>query len=116
LKCFVRLLFKPNSGFWMAFMFQGRSIVSWRWRTFTVTKHQQNDRKCWKNSRAPPRRPLPNNPWARRYHWYQLWSLPGDLNRKFEHVPHCCEVRSPTLDKWTKAVVHKHVSSATRDG
>jgi hypothetical protein len=29
----------------------------------------------------------------------QLWSLPGDLNRKFEHAPHCCEVCSPPLDK-----------------
>jgi hypothetical protein len=30
--------------------------------------------------------------------------LPGDLNRKFEHAPHCCEVCSLTLDKWSKAV------------
>jgi transposase len=29
----------------------------------------------------------------------QLWSLPGDLNRKFEHAPHCREVCSPLLDK-----------------
>jgi hypothetical protein len=29
----------------------------------------------------------------------QLWSLPGDLNRKFEHAPHCREVGSPPLDK-----------------
>jgi hypothetical protein len=29
----------------------------------------------------------------------QLWSLSGDLNRKFEHVLHCCEVRSSTLHK-----------------
>jgi hypothetical protein len=34
----------------MAFMFQGRSSVSWRRRMFRVTKHQQNDRnfeKIW---------------------------------------------------------------------
>jgi hypothetical protein len=40
-----------------------------------------------------------NNPWARRHRWDQLWSLPGDLSRKFEHAPHCREVCSPTLDK-----------------
>jgi hypothetical protein len=34
-----------------------------------------------------------------RHHWAQLWSLPGDLNRKYEHVPHCREICSPTLDK-----------------
>jgi hypothetical protein len=32
----------------MAFMFQGWSSVSWRWWTFSVNKHQQYDRKCWK--------------------------------------------------------------------
>jgi hypothetical protein len=30
---------------------------------------------------------------------HQLWSLPGDRNRKFEHAPHCREVCSPPLDK-----------------
>jgi hypothetical protein len=73
----------------MAFTFQSRSSVNWRWRTFRVIKHQQNDRKCWKNSRTHPQRPLLNNPWARRHCWDQLGSLPRDLNRKFEHVPHC---------------------------
>jgi hypothetical protein len=34
----------------------------------------------------------------RRHRWDQLWSLP-DLNRKFEHAPHCREVCSPPLDK-----------------
>jgi hypothetical protein len=34
--------------FWMAFAFQSRSNVSWRWRMFRVTKHQLNDRKCSK--------------------------------------------------------------------
>jgi hypothetical protein len=74
-KCFMRLwriLFKPDSGFPMAFTFQGRSSVSWRWRTFRATEHQQNDRECWKNSRTHPRRPSPNNPWARRHRWDQL--------------------------------------------
>jgi hypothetical protein len=41
--------------------------------------------------------------------------LPGD-NRKFEHAPHCQEVCSLTLDKLSKAVVHKRVSWATREG
>jgi hypothetical protein len=35
--------------------------------------------------------------WACRFHWDQLWSSPGDLNRKFEHAPHCHEVYSPTM-------------------
>jgi hypothetical protein len=30
------------------------SRVSWSWRTFGPTKHKQNDRKCWKNSRTHP--------------------------------------------------------------
>jgi hypothetical protein len=30
----------------------------------------------------------------------QLWSFPGDLNRKFEHALHCREVCSLPLDKW----------------
>jgi hypothetical protein len=51
-----------------------------------VTKH---DRKCWKNLRTHHRRPLSNNTWVRRHRWDKLWSLPGDLNRKFEHAPHC---------------------------
>jgi hypothetical protein len=25
----------------------------------------------------------PNNPWARRHLWDQLWRLSGELNRKF---------------------------------
>jgi hypothetical protein len=48
---------------------------------------------------------LPNNPWACRHRWDQLWSLPGDLNRKFEHVPHCREVCSPTLESVTNNMV-----------
>jgi hypothetical protein len=49
--------------------------------------------------RTQPRRPSPNNPWARRHRWDQLWSLPGDLNRKSEHTPHCSFItttRPPT--------------------
>jgi hypothetical protein len=42
-------------------------------------EHQQNHRKCWRNSRIHPRRPSPNYPWACRQCWDQLWSLPGDL-------------------------------------
>jgi hypothetical protein len=47
----------------------------------------------------------PNNPWAHRHHWDQLWSLPGDLKNKFEHAPHCHKVCSLTLGKWSKAAV-----------
>jgi hypothetical protein len=72
--------------FWLPFMFQGWSSVSWRWRTFRATKHQHNARKCWKNLRIHPQRLSSNNPWAHRHRWDQLWSLPEDLNRKFEHA------------------------------
>jgi hypothetical protein len=47
--------------------------------------------------RTHPRRLSLNKPWARRHWWDQLWSSPGDLNRKFEDAPHCREVCSPTL-------------------
>jgi hypothetical protein len=36
--------------FEMVFTFQCQLSVSWRWRTFRAIKHQQNDRKCKKNS------------------------------------------------------------------
>jgi hypothetical protein len=72
----------------MAFTFQGWSSVSWRW-TFRVTEHEPDDKKCLKNLRTHPQRPSPNNPWACRHRWDQLWILPGDLNRKFGHAPHC---------------------------
>jgi hypothetical protein len=110
---FWRTFFKSDRGFWMTFTFQGRSSVSWRWRMFWETKHQQNDRKCWKNSRTHPRRPSLNNPWVRKHCWDQLWSSP-DLNRKFEHAPYCREGYSPTLDKWSKAAARKRVSYERR--
>jgi hypothetical protein len=52
-----------------------------------------------KNSKTHPQRLSPNNPFARRHHWDQLWSLPVNLNRKFEHVLHCHEVCSLNVDK-----------------
>jgi hypothetical protein len=66
--------------------------------------------------RTHPQRPSPSNPWARRHHWDQLWSLLGDLNRKFEHALHCREACSPPLEKWSKAVARKCVSWAMREG
>jgi hypothetical protein len=72
----------------MAFTFQGWSSANWRRLTFKATKHQQNDRECWKNSRTHPWRQSLNNPWARRRRWDQLWSFSGDLNTKSEHEPH----------------------------
>jgi hypothetical protein len=89
---FWRTFFKLDSGFWMKFMFQSWSIVSWKWQTFRVTKHQQNNRRCGKNSTTHPRGPSSNNPWAHRHSLDQLWCFPGDFNRKFEHVNHCHEV------------------------
>jgi hypothetical protein len=72
--------------------------------------------KMLKNSRTHPWRLPLSNPSARRHCWDQLWSLPGDLKRKFEHVLHYCKVCSPTPDKWSKAVAHKRVSWAMREG
>jgi hypothetical protein len=115
LKCFVRTFCRLDSSFWMALTFQGQSSVSWRWWTFRTTKHQQNDRKYWKNLRSHSWRPFLNNPWALRHRLDLLQCLPGDLNRKFEHAQHCCEVCSPTLDKWSKAAARTCVSWATRD-
>jgi hypothetical protein len=56
-EAFGEHFFRSDSGFWMVFTFQGQSSVSLRWRRFRATKHQQNDRKCWKISR--------NHPWRR---------------------------------------------------
>jgi hypothetical protein len=97
----------------MILMFQGWLSVSWRWRMFRATKHQQNDRKCWKNLRTHPWRPSPNNPWVRRHRWDQLWSLP-DLNRKSEHALQCCEICSPILHRWSNAAEHTRVLSYVR--
>jgi hypothetical protein len=44
------------------------------------------------------------------------YGVAGDLNRKFEHAPHCRKVCSPTLNKWSKAVTCKRVSWAMREG
>jgi hypothetical protein len=113
-EAFRERFFKADSGFWMALMFQGWSSVSWRWRTFRATKHQQSNKTCWKNVRTHLRRPSPNNLWANRHCWDQLWSLPGDLNRKFEHALPCREVSSLNLDKWSKGAVYTCVLSYER--
>jgi hypothetical protein len=39
-----------------------------------------------------------------------LMEFARDLNRKFEHAPHCHDVCSPTRDKRSKAAAHKRVS------
>jgi hypothetical protein len=60
LQCFVRLLeniLLARQRFLNDI--QVSKSVSWRWWTFRVTKHQQNDRKCWKNLRTHPRKPSP---------------------------------------------------------
>jgi hypothetical protein len=80
---FWRTCFKPESGFWMAFTFEGRLSIVCRWRTFRTTKHQQKRQKMFKNLKAHPRWLLPNNPWASRHCWEQLWSLPGDLTENW---------------------------------
>jgi hypothetical protein len=72
----------------MAFMFQGRSSASWRWQTLRATKHQQNDRKCWKNSRTHPWRPSLNNPWTRRHvgFSYGVWQEILTENLNMRHI------------------------------
>jgi hypothetical protein len=67
-----------------------------------------------KNSRTRQWRLSPNNPWAHRHCWDHLRSLPGDLNRKFEHASHCHEVCSPTICKWSKAVVRSKAPVSKR--
>jgi hypothetical protein len=57
-EAFCRTLFKPDTGFWMTFMFQGGSSVSWSWK-FRVTKHRQKYRKCCKDLRPDPWRLSP---------------------------------------------------------
>jgi hypothetical protein len=44
------------------------------------------------------------------------WSLPKDLNRKFDCIPHRHEICSLSLDKWPQAAMSKCMSWATRDG
>jgi hypothetical protein len=92
---------KYSLGWTVVFEWQGQSSISWRWWMFRATKDQQNDRKCWKNSRTRPRILSPNNPWARRHCWDQLWNLPGDLKRKFECALHCSimTMRPPTCPR-----------------
>jgi hypothetical protein len=68
--------------------------------------------KMLKNLRTLPQRLSLNNPWARRHHWDQLWSV-SDLYRKSEHSPHCHEVCSPTL-QMIKAAACKCVFSYER--
>jgi hypothetical protein len=55
-----------------------------------------------------------NNSWARRHSWDCLWSLPRDLNRRFEQALCYCEVGSLTRDKWSKAAAGKRVLSYER--
>jgi hypothetical protein len=50
-----------------------------------------------KNSRIHLWRPSLNNPWILRHRWDQLWSLPGDLNRKSEHASHCSFIMAMCL-------------------
>jgi hypothetical protein len=35
--------------------------------------------------------------------------LPRDLERKFEHGPHCREVCFPTFDRWSEFVINNYV-------
>jgi hypothetical protein len=50
-----------------------------------------------KISRTYQRRPSPNNQWVRRHRRDELWSLSGNLSRKFEHLPHCSFITTTRL-------------------
>jgi hypothetical protein len=83
---FWRTFFKLGSCILVPFTFPDWSSFSWRWRTFRATKHRQKERK-WRNLIAHPWRLSMNDPWAHGRHWNQFFSSPGDVNKKFEHVP-----------------------------
>jgi hypothetical protein len=116
LKCFVRLS-KDN-------ILQARQrfcnsvhvsrLVECQSKMVNVQGDQEpaKSRKCGRNWRNLPRRPLLNNPWVHRHRGDQLWSLPGGLNSKFQHAPHCRKVCSLNLGKWWKAASYEHVSWA----
>jgi hypothetical protein len=72
---------KPDSGFWVAFTLKAGRV--------SAEGDERSGRPSTsKTTETHPWRPSPNNPWARRRHWDQLWSSPSDLNRKCEHTPH----------------------------
>jgi hypothetical protein len=52
---------------------------------------------------------VPNNPLAPRHRWDQLWSLPGDLNRKFEHTLSSRQHARHTSLKTTETVTNKNM-------
>jgi hypothetical protein len=98
LKCFMRFL----NGIHVS------RLVEWQLKMTNI----QDDhapvewQKVLNILRTRPKRPSPNNPWGCRHHWDQLWSLPGDLNRKFEHVPYCLKFCSLTFDKRSEFVTN----------
>jgi hypothetical protein len=110
---FRRTFFKPDSIFWLAFMFQDRSNVSWRCRLFRATKPAKWI-KCWKNSRTPPQ----NHRWT----IHELADTTGIsyevsqviLTENLNMNCNCHEVCSPTLNIWSKAVAHKCALSYKR--
>jgi hypothetical protein len=62
----------------MAFTFQGQLNTSWKWLCSgwsSTSKMTENV----KNLRTHPWWLSPNNPWASRHCWDQLWSLPEIL-------------------------------------
>jgi hypothetical protein len=118
LKCFPRLLeniLYAGQQFWNGLHVSGPVEFQLKMTNIQGDQAPAKWQKMLKNSRTHPQRLSPNNPWAQRHCWDRLWSLPGDHNRKFEHTLHCHEVCSLTLDRWSKAVGHKHVSWATRE-
>jgi hypothetical protein len=43
------------------------------------------------------------------HQWDKVWSLAGDLTRKYEHVPHYHKVCFPTLDRWSGFVTNNNM-------
>jgi hypothetical protein len=76
-------------------------FVSDRWQKSSNVSASKRQ-KILKNLRTYPRKLSPNNPWANRYRWDQLWSFTGVLNRKCEHAPHCHFIKTtcPPTHPW----------------
>jgi hypothetical protein len=82
----------PDNGFeWHSRSKAEDDECSWQPSTSKMTENAQ---KNWRNY---PRKTVAKQSMSSQTLLDQLWSLPGDLNRKSEHAPHCHHLsRLPT--------------------
>jgi hypothetical protein len=86
---FWKIFFKPYSGFWMSFTSQGRLCHLKR------TNIQGNEAPAkWQKTIA-------EQSMSSQTPLGSVTEFAGNLDRKFERVPHCRGGCSPTLDKWS---------------